>query len=384
MGTLLNKTSERNSNIELLRLICMFFVVASHIPAFAVDGIFTTGLTLNKSILSLFRLSGTLGVDIFVIISGYFLINSKFSFTRILKLVLETWFYSVILYVIMCVTGNSSFALSDLVLYLLPITYNRYWFITAYVIMSFLAPFLNVALKAIGKKGHLWLLIVMFFFFSVVPTVLRLIYAFSVRKITLPISIYSAPCFFLVLYSVGAYIRLYGVKFSRIKELIAAISGVAVQLILVAILYIMSSSNNISYWDIDLFWEAFSSFQVISATGIFLLVINAKPRTNKVINFISGGALGVYLIHETPCVRTFLWSRAFSFGVADEPYMLLGKILLTTAIIFIGCIAIDLARKFLVERPVFSLIGDKAERIWNKLKNKIAPKKTDEKSGGEK
>jgi len=371
MGVLLNKTKERNSCIEILRLICMFFIVASHIPAFAVSGIFSPGLTLNKSILSFFRLSGTLGVDIFILISGYFLINSKFSITGIIKLIAQVWIYSTVLYAVMCLTGNAEFSAATLLTNLFPVTFNSYWFITAYVIMRFLAPILNIALKAMGKKAHLRLIIVSLFIFSVIPTVLRLLYAFSAHRISLPDSLYSAPFFFLILYTVGAYIRLYGIKLSRAKAIIMAAAGVIIQLILVAALYIMSSGNQISYWDIDLFWEAFSLFQIISAVGIFLLAVNAKPRNNFVINFLAGGALGVYLIHETPSVRNFLWKTVFSFDINAQFYELLGRILFASAIIFIICLAVDLARKYLLERPLFSLIGDKIEKLFDKIKTKL-------------
>lgn len=375
MGNMLGSKTQRNSNIELLRLICMFFVVASHIPAFATTGIFSMGLTLNKSILSLFRLGGGIGVDIFVLISGYFLINSKFFLTRIVKLAAEVWIYSVSLYIIMCLTGNASFSVSDFVHSLLPITYNQYWFITAYMIMSLFAPLLNIALKSLGKTGHLRITVLALACFSVIPTALNLIYAYSLRNVTLPeTDIYSAPVYFIILYSVGAYIRLYGVNISRAASVIAVCAGVLGQLIVVASLYLISNVNEASYWDIDLLIEANSSFQTAAAFGIFTLVIAAKPRVNKVINFISGGAFGVYVIHETPSIRNWLWKTVFTFDAASSTISLVGKILAVSALIFIGCIIIDLIRKHLVERPLFALIGGRIDALWDKIKNKIRPK----------
>ncbi len=79
-------STPRNSSIELLRIITMFMIVSCH---FATHG----GFSFNPQTLSIPRfwwnvleMGGNFGVDVFVLISGYFLINSKgVNFKRILK-----------------------------------------------------------------------------------------------------------------------------------------------------------------------------------------------------------------------------------------------------------------------------------------------------------
>ena len=88
-------TIMRESNIELLRLISMYLVVWSH---FYVHGVWpiVNELTFNNIIIYALDV-GKIGVTVFVLISGYFLINKTFDLIKLAKLVLQTWFYGCII-----------------------------------------------------------------------------------------------------------------------------------------------------------------------------------------------------------------------------------------------------------------------------------------------
>ena len=83
----------RDSNIELLRIISMIMIVVHHYEMFA--GFTNSGnVSLNSYIeIALYSL-GKLGVNIFVIISGYFLITSQFNTKKAVKLWMQIFFYS--------------------------------------------------------------------------------------------------------------------------------------------------------------------------------------------------------------------------------------------------------------------------------------------------
>ena len=74
----MKQITKRDSNFELLRIICMVLIVIHH---FSVHGGYFTEtqgtLPFNATLIDLFAMGGRLGVNIFVLISGYFLINSK-------------------------------------------------------------------------------------------------------------------------------------------------------------------------------------------------------------------------------------------------------------------------------------------------------------------
>lgn len=90
----------RNSSFELLRIISMLLIVAHH---FAVHGKFYLTSSFSKNIFFLQSLSmfGKLGVNLFVLISGYFsCMHPHIKFSKIIKLELEVIFYSSLIGII--------------------------------------------------------------------------------------------------------------------------------------------------------------------------------------------------------------------------------------------------------------------------------------------
>lgn len=88
------KRSNRNSNIEILRIISMVLIVAHH---YAIHGFSMPNLPVikNKVVVEFLFAGGKLGVNCFILISAYFLVNRKFSGKRLLKTTGAAWFYSV-------------------------------------------------------------------------------------------------------------------------------------------------------------------------------------------------------------------------------------------------------------------------------------------------
>lgn len=66
---------ERNSNIEVLRIISMALVVGLHYLNFGMGVLIN--LIFNKIWTHLFESLGIIGVNIFVLISGYFLVRKN-------------------------------------------------------------------------------------------------------------------------------------------------------------------------------------------------------------------------------------------------------------------------------------------------------------------
>ena len=68
------KLRNRDSNFELLRIVCMIFIIFHH---FAVYSGYKIGshMFINDFIFSLFYSGGKLGVSLFVMITGYYMIK---------------------------------------------------------------------------------------------------------------------------------------------------------------------------------------------------------------------------------------------------------------------------------------------------------------------
>ena len=91
--------NNRNSNIELLRILCIINIILHH-SFYHSDFSNVTLQNFNYLILYLIEVLGTISNDIFILITGYYVVNSKVKLRNIIKLVLESIFYSYAIMII--------------------------------------------------------------------------------------------------------------------------------------------------------------------------------------------------------------------------------------------------------------------------------------------
>lgn len=116
------------SNFELLRIISMLLIVSHH---FVVHGGFVLplGFSINKFVVQVLAFGGKLGVDLFVLISGYFMVKSEFKINKLIQLLIQTGVYSMIIYLLtLPITGT--FNLESFIHSCVPLVYDIYWFVT--------------------------------------------------------------------------------------------------------------------------------------------------------------------------------------------------------------------------------------------------------------
>ena len=147
---------KRSSNFELLRIVCMLFIILHHFSVHTV--LPSEAPEINLIIMKICAIGGKIGVNSYVLISGYFLINSKFKLSKLIKIIAEVVFYSLLIYGILCLTGQVEFSWQGLANQAFPIIKEQYWFMTAYVVTYALSPFINKALKSFSNKEYLVLL----------------------------------------------------------------------------------------------------------------------------------------------------------------------------------------------------------------------------------
>lgn len=139
-------------------------------------------------------------VNAYVLISGYFLVTSKFKISKLIALALETLFYSVGVYFTLVLAGVIPYSPADLIKVFMPILMAQYWFITIYVIMYILSPILNIFIKAATRQQLFYTVVLFVSLFSVWPTSVRWLYTIVGGHDIV---------WFLTLYLAAAYIRLY-------------------------------------------------------------------------------------------------------------------------------------------------------------------------------
>lgn len=110
------KQSKRISSLELLRIISMIWIVAYHWQIHADnDQIIFSRLNMNQVFSFVMGSWGTLGVDIFFIISAYFLINSKsVKWVKVYNLIIKVSIYGMGVLVLAFILKIIPFSFVDL------------------------------------------------------------------------------------------------------------------------------------------------------------------------------------------------------------------------------------------------------------------------------
>lgn len=111
----MSKEKVRNSNLEILRIVSMILIIMHH---YVVHGQFAwtaNNICANKIILEILSLGGKLGVNCFVLITGYFMIQTKTNWKKLLKIILEVWFYSVSIFIMGALTQTIDFNIKLLI-----------------------------------------------------------------------------------------------------------------------------------------------------------------------------------------------------------------------------------------------------------------------------
>lgn len=102
----------RTSNFELLRIILMILIVAHHyiVNSGVIQVINESNSFEIKNIIALCCGGyGKIAINIFVLITGYFMCKSKFKISKWLKLYLEILFYKLLFYFIFLGFGYESY-----------------------------------------------------------------------------------------------------------------------------------------------------------------------------------------------------------------------------------------------------------------------------------
>lgn len=356
------KNKCRNSNIEILRIIAMLFIVVSHYCSHNGITAYSLPIGANRFLLNILVL-GNIGVILFILISGYFLIDyDKFSLKKLLKLVLEVWFYSAIIYVICCLSGLTKLSIRELALNFIPITSKRYWFATCYVVLYIFHPFINRFLKSLSKKEYQLFLIISLILFSFIPTFL-----------TSTANFYGNDLIqFLLFYSIGAYIRKYDLDFLTKKKNVYLLMASSVTLILsVIVINLLSMKIPSLGMYANQFYERHSIVAIIFSVSLFKFFIFCKPFYNRFINTISATMFGVYLIHDNNYIRYLLWHDIAHSGEYVLSNWLLLHVVLCVSLVFIVCIIIELTRKNLIEKPLFNKFDKTIDNIQIKIAKKL-------------
>ena len=148
-----SEINERFSGIEILRCLCIYFVLLSHYSVLGnnLDNIITISNCLDPTILYMQEstMFSRLACSVFVLITGYYSIQKDESvygardlsrhYLKAVLLCLEMLFYSVSALLVTSLFKNINIGLGDIIKSFLPVFYGN-WYIKSYLCYIYLFP----------------------------------------------------------------------------------------------------------------------------------------------------------------------------------------------------------------------------------------------------
>lgn len=292
---------------------------------------------------------GELGVNLFILISGYF--GIKFKLRKFISLVIEVLFYFIFISSVLYGLGVIEKPLNIFDNFI-----GYWWFITDYIVLYLISPFINKLIDIQDKKSNKKMLYILLGIFCIVPTILGLN-----NSGTESIVYYNRFSWIIIMYIFGTYVRKYGLSgYDHIYKTTANLI-ISILLIILSITTITIFGFNIpSYY----FWTPNSILMVYMSISIFMLFKNIKIKNNIVINIVSSTSLGVYLLHDG-IARKYLWqfinTKEITINLSDRFLEYIRYIIM----IFAVCVLIDLIRqvifKFSIDKIIKKLLKNKEE-----------------------
>lgn len=373
---LVKNETKRETNMDLLRIVGMLMVITIHCLSYNL--VYNPQINIFNSLIIKFLDILVIPANaIFILLSAYYSINKKFNLKRILNLWGKTIFYSLLIFLLFKIFGQKTNDFQSL----FPVISGQYWFIDAYLIMSFLSPILNIIMNKLNKKQNTFLVI-----FGIVTLGV-------IRILVNPTGILMGAMLpFIFLYIIGAYIKKY-VEI-RPKELYMTkyiLIAVIITLLSIIIYSVAKRINNdVIIYLLTIIFNGIEEYNsllgVLMSVYIFMRfrTITIKSKTfTKIISFIVPSIFSVYLIHENVNLKKVLWANLGIMNFANSWFMV-PYILLMIISVFITCVIIDLIKRgiyYLVKKIPFvykciNILNTRIEKINLKINNYLAEETT--------
>lgn len=334
----------RMQNLDMLRCLAMMLVVVLHYlgKGDILSELTDTHMSLTEGAAWFLEALAIVAVNVYMLLSGYFVSTGRFKLSRLLKLWLQLEFYSLVVGGLAIVTNlvpgddiNTYFLLG----LIFPVSMGHYWFMTAYIYLYILLALISPILDKLEKKQWHVILGLLFTGFSLVK---------SVVPVRFELDELGYDClWYLCMFLLGAYIRRYGlpVLTGKLRGALAYVGGAALIFagtMLMRRVYLATGS--LSYI-LKFLYDYNHILNVIAALGLFawFLHMQVPGGLGALAGKLAPYTLGVYLLHENQAIR-YLWPKWLGADAVNTVNGLLASALIACVIVFALGIAVDKLR----------------------------------------
>lgn len=289
---------ERNSGIELLKIFCMLGVIILHYNNSSIGKAFAYAPlhSLRSYALYFFQSISISAVNIFVLISGYFMCNStKADLKKPIRLLIQVIVFRELIYITQSLLQDNPLQWKLIWQLLLP----KSWFAVLYAALYALSPFINRALASLSDKSMKSFLWIMFFICSLWPYSVDLLEAFSGYNFNglSTVGMYGSQfgytlVQFVFMYCVGAWLRRFDGTGKFWQDLAVLLAGWLI--LLVFSYYLVTHKMDTRYA-----FSYGSPLVIINGVCLFRIFKRIPLKSNRVINSMATATFSVYLINST-------------------------------------------------------------------------------------
>ncbi|MBQ3190969.1 MAG: acyltransferase [Bacteroides sp] len=335
--TISTPKAERQSNIEFCRILSILLVVLVHsqMTVFGVPRVEGTDTLLVYGLQSL----SIIGVNVFVLISGYFSIRLKIK--NIVNLLYICLFYMTLLNMLRLATDTMELK------YLFFISQSN-WFIPRYIGLMILSPVLNAFCDNAEKRKFQYVVIAI--------TLFSFYWGFLLHRWWSDFHNGYSLIHFCILYLIARYFKLHG--FGIFNKFNNWIGYITCSLVLTGGAY-LSAVNGIKESMIWRIYDYNNPIVLISSICFFISFAKLNISTNKTINLVAQSTLAVLLLHSHRVLSVYINDFYRNLKEQNLVIYLIGMIAVLSAILFISVLIDQLRIKS------FNYLYNKIERIWH-------------------
>ena len=241
----------------------------------------------------------SVGVNCFVLISGYYSI--RFKWKGLLNLYFTCFFYGLLGYCIYIIVGHHPIGGGLLWNSVFIFSHSGWWFINCYLILFLMSPLLNAGMEHLDKKQYQLVLCLL--------TIANVYFGYIWKTDSFNTTGYTAAQFVYV-YLIGGYISRYVKWNERDKVRRCSLSIYVFAVLLWGCLSVLNYYYPFGYVD----YVYNNPFILIASIAFFIGFMTLKFKS-PFINWLATGCIAAYLLQDHPLLRQFLYPQIkFMFG----------------------------------------------------------------------
>lgn len=328
------ENNKRQSNIELLRILAICGVIVLHYNNGAIGGGFNNAKGVNLYILYYLESMFICAVNLFILISGYFMCEKeKRSLHKPLELLIQVIVLNIIGYLFTAIIYQQKIVPKQILEQLIPAN----WFVILYIVLYFISPFLNMVINETERRGvfrsFCIIIVVLFMGYPTFVDMLGELMHQEYRGLS-SVSMYGSQwgysiINFSAMYILGAYLKRKHITNDSVKHSVLFFLSALILTIWAII------NDKIGFGTERSAWEYCNPINAFMAIEIFKWFQKIQVGYKMYINRLAEASFTVYLIHGR-LLRYFDIPKY----VKGNPLIMLGHIAVTVICIYLGGVVV--------------------------------------------